>query len=54
MPLLTPVAKPDVTVMPPAEAYDFDYFQARVDPEFLSRSIAIRVFRMPPLRFRWA
>ncbi|MEU0853785.1 DUF6302 family protein [Streptomyces flaveolus] len=35
--------------MPPAEAYDFDYFRARVDAELLARSIAIRVFRVPLL-----
>jgi hypothetical protein len=35
--------------MPPAEAYDFDYFRTRVDAELLARSIAIRVFRMPLL-----
>ncbi len=35
--------------MPPAEAYDWDYFRARVDAELLSRSIAIRVFRVPLL-----
>ncbi|MFI7352031.1 DUF6302 family protein [Streptomyces sp. NPDC049936] len=48
MPALTPPT-PDVTVMPPAEAYDFDYFRARIDTELLSRSIALRVFRMPLL-----
>ncbi|MFF7452193.1 MULTISPECIES: DUF6302 family protein [unclassified Streptomyces] len=46
MPLLT---QPDITVMPPAEAYDFDYFRTRVDAELLWRSIAIRVLRMPLL-----
>ncbi|MGC9479680.1 DUF6302 family protein [Streptomyces sp. WG4] len=35
--------------MPPAEAYDFDYCSTRVDPELLSASIAIRVFRIPLL-----
>lgn len=49
MSLLTPLTEPDITVMPPAEAYDFDYFRARVDAELLSHSIAIRVFRMPLL-----
>lgn len=49
MPLLTPLAEPDVTVMPSAEAYDFDSFRTRVDAELLARSIAIRVFRMPLL-----
>jgi hypothetical protein len=39
----------DVDVLPPAEAYDFDYFRARIDAELLTRSIAIRVFRMPLL-----
>jgi hypothetical protein len=38
-----------VIVMPPAEAYDFEYFRARVDAVLLSRSIAVRVFRMPLL-----
>lgn len=41
--------QPDIVVMPPAEAYDFDYFRARVDARLLSRSIAVRVFRMPLL-----
>ncbi|GJF24828.1 DUF6302 family protein [Streptomyces sp. HO565] len=49
MPRLKPLAEPDITVMPPSEAYDFDYFRARVDAELLSRSIAIRVFRVPLL-----
>ncbi|MFJ7239032.1 DUF6302 family protein [Streptomyces olivaceus] len=35
--------------MPPAEAYDFDYFRCRVDAGLLSRSIAVRVFRIPLL-----
>ncbi|MFE9288663.1 DUF6302 family protein [Streptomyces olivaceus] len=42
-------AEPDVTVMPPAKAYDFDYFRCRVDAGLLSRSIAVRVFRIPLL-----
>ncbi|MEU9070991.1 DUF6302 family protein [Streptomyces sp. NPDC048306] len=46
---LTRSAQPDIVVMPPAEAYDFDYFRARVDARLLSRSIAVRVFRMPLL-----
>ncbi|WP_158709858.1 DUF6302 family protein [Streptomyces violaceoruber] len=46
---LTPPAEPDVVVMPAAEAYDFEYFRARVDAGLLSRSIAVRVFRMPLL-----
>ncbi|MEU9602416.1 DUF6302 family protein [Streptomyces sp. NPDC048109] len=46
---LTPPAAPDVIVMPAAEAYDFEYFRARVDAVLLSRSIAVRVFRMPLL-----
>ncbi|MEW2267224.1 DUF6302 family protein [Streptomyces sp. NPDC047853] len=49
MPLLTSITKPAITVMPPAEAYDFDYFSTRVAPELLSASIAIRVFRIPLL-----
>ncbi|MBZ6089746.1 hypothetical protein KVH02_15575 [Streptomyces olivaceus] len=44
-----PPTEPDVTVMPPAEAYDFDYFRCRVDVGLLSRSIAVRVFRIPLL-----
>ncbi|MFJ4623652.1 DUF6302 family protein [Streptomyces sp. NPDC088812] len=48
-PPLTPMTEPDITVMPPAEAYDFDYFHGRIDAHLLSRSIAIRVFRMPLL-----
>ncbi|MFE0725090.1 DUF6302 family protein [Streptomyces mutabilis] len=47
MPLVTSVTEPAITVMPPADAYDFDYFSTRVDPELLSASIAIRVFRIP-------
>ncbi|MFD5652992.1 DUF6302 family protein [Streptomyces sp. NPDC127039] len=46
---LTPPAEPDVVVMPAAEAYDFEYFRSRVDAGLLSRSIAVRVFRMPLL-----
>ncbi|MEU0027432.1 DUF6302 family protein [Streptomyces sp. NPDC006335] len=46
---MTAAALSDITVMPPAEAYDFDYFRDRVDAELFSRSIAIRVFRMPLL-----
>ncbi|MBQ0887782.1 hypothetical protein KBZ94_23095 [Streptomyces sp. RM72] len=46
---LTPPAAADVVVMPAAEAYDFEYFRARVDAVLLSRSIAVRVFRMPLL-----
>ncbi|MFE9679481.1 DUF6302 family protein [Streptomyces sp. NPDC006259] len=38
-----------VDVMPPSEAYDFEYFRARVDAELLLGSIAIRVFRIPLL-----
>ncbi len=49
MPLLTSVTKPAITVMPPAEAYDYDYFRNRVDAEVLSQAIAIRVFRIPLL-----
>ncbi|MFG2156513.1 DUF6302 family protein [Streptomyces olivaceus] len=44
-----PPTEPGVTVMPPAEAYDFDYFRCRVDAGLLSRSIAVRVFRIPLL-----
>ncbi|WP_108987713.1 DUF6302 family protein [Streptomyces coelicoflavus] len=47
--LTPPPAEPDVVIMPPAEAYDFEYFRARVDAGLLSQSIAIRVFRMPLL-----
>jgi hypothetical protein len=49
VPRLKPLTEPDITVMPPAEAYDFDYFRVRVDAELLARSIAIRVFRVPLL-----
>ncbi|MEV6404098.1 DUF6302 family protein [Streptomyces bobili] len=49
MSVLTSLARPAITVMPPAEAYDFGYFRARVDAELLSGSIAIRVLRMPLL-----
>ncbi|MCG8970201.1 DUF6302 family protein [Streptomyces sp. CL12-4] len=49
MPCLRPLTEPGITVMPPAEAYDFDYFRARVDAELLARSVAIRVFRVPLL-----
>ncbi|MFP1628862.1 DUF6302 family protein [Streptomyces sp. 5K101] len=39
---------PSIAVLPPGEAYDYDYFRARLgDEELLSRSVAIRVFRMP-------
>ncbi|MFE0937685.1 DUF6302 family protein [Streptomyces mutabilis] len=46
---MTSKTEPIVTVMPPVEAYDFDYIRARVDAELLSGSIAIRVFRIPLL-----
>nr|WP_237518636.1 DUF6302 family protein [Streptomyces sp. SID5910] len=46
---MTARAEPDIAVMPPAEAYDFDYFRTRLDAGLLSRSIALRVFRMPLL-----
>ncbi|WP_405698323.1 ATP-binding protein [Streptomyces coelicoflavus] len=47
MTVLARPGEPDIVVMPPAEAYDFEYFRARVDAGLLSRSIAVRVFRMP-------
>ncbi|MEU7404565.1 MULTISPECIES: DUF6302 family protein [unclassified Streptomyces] len=46
---LTSPAEPGVVVMPAADAYDFEYFRARLDAGLLSRSIAVRVFRMPLL-----
>lgn len=37
-----------VDVLPPGEAYDYDYFQARLgDDQLLARSVAVRVYRMP-------
>lgn len=47
---MTTVTQPEthIRVLPPGEAYDYDYFRARLrDTELLSHSIAVQVFRMP-------
>ncbi|MEU8687685.1 DUF6302 family protein [Streptomyces sp. NPDC048665] len=38
---------PRVDVLPPGEAYDYDYFRTRVDERLVASSIALRVYRMP-------
>ncbi len=51
----TACTHPPVTVvlLPPWEAYDFDYYAQRIaEPDLLSESFAVRMMRMPLLALR--